>query len=305
MSYTHNRYIVKGLTQTKTMVDSKLANSNFLRVTTTSANNTITVKDNDYNTLGSILLYAVGDTIHLQKSPNDNVSSSGEVVVSATNLGTAYNNQIINSQDFSGSGWTLTNITATHNDAVAPDGTTTACKIEGTAGSSQKSVANGSLADTGGALTWSLYVKGTGVLSFITNTFWGDRSPDHCILKVNVATGAIKDEFDNWHGAQTHDCGNGWWRVEMSSTVGYGASGAIYVYVADDMDALRGAVSTDTTAKWIWGAQFEDTQGESGVNGTSANMDESGDNAGPFIRTSGAALTEYFSFDEITTTGLS
>ena len=51
MSYTQNRFKAKGVTLTDSVLDSTLARSNFVRITTTSAQNTITVKDNNKNIL--------------------------------------------------------------------------------------------------------------------------------------------------------------------------------------------------------------------------------------------------------------
>lgn len=86
MSYIQNRFIVKGNTLTDSVHDSTLARSNFVRITTTSAQNTITVKDNDKNLLGSILLYTEGDTIVITKGVADRISTTGTAVISGTNL---------------------------------------------------------------------------------------------------------------------------------------------------------------------------------------------------------------------------
>ena len=85
MSYTQNRFKAKGVTLTDSVLDSTLARSNFVRITTTSAQNTITVKDNNKNILGSILLYTVGDTIIIDKNVTDRISTSGTAVCSSTN----------------------------------------------------------------------------------------------------------------------------------------------------------------------------------------------------------------------------
>jgi hypothetical protein len=121
MSYTQNRYIVKGLTKTEAkLVDSRLAKSAFCRITTTGTNNTITVKDKNGVTLGSTLLYAAGDTIQLLKHPEDSVSSTGEIIISATNLGTDYTNNFVSSEQFGTSpGWWQNTGCSLKEDAVA------------------------------------------------------------------------------------------------------------------------------------------------------------------------------------------
>jgi hypothetical protein len=84
MSFTDNRYKVKGTSQTGQLLDDDFNNSHFVRVVSSTSNNTITVKDIDSNTLGTVLLYAAGDIIVIEKKPTDKLTSSGNVIASGS-----------------------------------------------------------------------------------------------------------------------------------------------------------------------------------------------------------------------------
>ena len=129
MSYTDNRFKAKGVTVIDPIQNTTLVRSHIVRFTTTSANNTITEKDGDGNVIGTVLLYADGDTVHLEKYPGHTFTTTGSGVISSTAGTVSASNMIRNNIafDLSSSGaWYKNNCTITANTTIAPDGTLTA-----------------------------------------------------------------------------------------------------------------------------------------------------------------------------------
>ena len=84
MAYS-GTFIIKGTAVAGTLSDNAIGNAQFVRVTATAGTNTITVKDGDGTTLGTVYLHAAGDVITIEKHPKDTITSSG--AVSATAVG--------------------------------------------------------------------------------------------------------------------------------------------------------------------------------------------------------------------------
>jgi hypothetical protein len=82
MAYT-GTFIIKGTVIAGTLSNNNIGNAHFVRITATAGTNTITVKDIDVNTLGTVYLHAAGDVITIEKDPTDTLSSSGAVSATA------------------------------------------------------------------------------------------------------------------------------------------------------------------------------------------------------------------------------
>jgi hypothetical protein len=82
MAYT-GTFIIKGTAIAGTLSNNNIGKAHFVRITATAGTNTITVKDIDVNTLGTIYLHAAGDVITIEKDPTDTLSSSGAVSATA------------------------------------------------------------------------------------------------------------------------------------------------------------------------------------------------------------------------------
>lgn len=78
-------FIVKGTASNAaaTLSDSTVGSAQFVRIVTTAAANTITIKDTDTNVLGTVYLHAAGDSVIIEKTPSDTVSSSGNASAAA------------------------------------------------------------------------------------------------------------------------------------------------------------------------------------------------------------------------------
>ena len=82
MAYS-GTFIIKGSAIAGTLTNNNIGKAHFVRITTTAGTNTITVKDSDTNTLGTVYLHAAGDVITIEKDPSETISSSGTVSATA------------------------------------------------------------------------------------------------------------------------------------------------------------------------------------------------------------------------------
>ena len=82
MAYS-GTFIIKGTAIAGTLSNNNIGKAHFVRITTTVGTNTITVKDIDTNTLGTVYLHTAGDVITIEKDPTETISSSGAVSATA------------------------------------------------------------------------------------------------------------------------------------------------------------------------------------------------------------------------------
>ena len=384
MSYTENRFKAKGVTLTDSVLDSTLARSNFVRITTTSAQNTITVKDNNKNILGSILLYTAGDTIIIDKNVTDRISTSGTAVCSSTNwvpadqtvknycdnsekieswtqnstttginatettlaanINATQNyipvasttnfstsvvaevestNEVVSfsdissnvfpySQDLDNAYWGKARSTVTADQAVAPDGTTTADLVTQVTSTQAGAIYKNSYSPlTNGAVyTYSAhakYVTGSDIkflrLQDYSMTGGGVMNQTY----FNIETGAIGTS-DSDHTAVSTDVGNGWFRFTITVTSGNTGGNFAFYRVNED----GGGIATQNDTYLMWGLQLEIasvatpylpttsaalaglTNVTRGVNGTTAASASSGDTVGTgkYIAPDGTATAD-------------
>jgi hypothetical protein len=383
MSYTQNRFKAKGVTLTDSVLDSTLARSNFVRITTTSAQNTITVKDNNKNILGSILLYTAGDTIIIDKNVTDRISTSGTAVCSSTNwvpanqtvknycdnsekieswtqssatteinatettlaanINTTQNyipvasttnfstsvvaeidgNEVVSfsdissnvfpySQDLDNAYWGKARSTVTADQAVAPDGTTTADLVTQVTNTQGGAIYKNSYSPiTNGAVyTYSAhakYVTGSDIKFLLMQDY--NMTGGGVMNKTffNIETGAIGTS-DSDHTATTTNVGNGWFRFTI--TVTSGSTGGNFAFYRVNEDG--GGIATQNDTCLMWGLQLEIasvatpylpttsaalaglTNVTRGVNGTTAASASSGDTVGTgkYIAPDGTATAD-------------
>jgi hypothetical protein len=383
MSYTQNRFKAKGVTLTDSVLDSTLARSNFVRITTTSAQNTITVKDNNKNILGSILLYTAGDTIIIDKNVTDRISTSGTAVCSSTNwvpanqtvknycdnsekieswtqssatteinatettlaanINTTQNyipvasttnfstsvvaeidgNEVVSfsdissnvfpySQDLDNAYWGKARSTVTADQAVAPDGTTTADLVTQVTNTQGGAIYKNSYSPiTNGAVyTYSAhakYVTGSDIKFLLMQDY--NMTGGGVMNKTffNIETGAIGTS-DSDHTVTTTNVGNGWFRFTI--TVTSGSTGGNFAFYRVNEDG--GGIATQNDTCLMWGLQLEIasvatpylpttsaalaglTNVTRGVNGTTAASASSGDTVGTgkYIAPDGTATAD-------------
>ena len=83
MSFTDNRYIFKGTYNSGTIVNSNFNRAHFVRITAGASEVTVTLKDKDsIQTLGTVLIYSTGETIIVEKKPEETISTDKTVYAS-------------------------------------------------------------------------------------------------------------------------------------------------------------------------------------------------------------------------------
>ena len=76
--------IIKGTSTGNTTISASNFNrAHFVRIQTTAANNTITLKDSSGSTLGTLVLHDAGDSIIIEKHPTETIETSGNAYASA------------------------------------------------------------------------------------------------------------------------------------------------------------------------------------------------------------------------------
>jgi hypothetical protein len=153
----------------------------------------------------------------------------------------ASTNEILQSESFA---WTNQNITLTANAIDAPDGTTTADKIEATAADAYVSTTMTGLVSDTGEKTFSLFIKG------------GDAAQTTVDLQP-LAGGAVTTHTVNWSGGVPTPSGtgtmialaDGWYRWEMQVTNESKTQMKVWI---------RPAGPTATEYIYVWGAQYEE-----------------------------------------------
>lgn len=165
----------------------------------------------------------------------------------------AATNRILRSQDLSVSPWASTNMTATANAATAPDGTTTATKLEMGSGAAAGARHQQIITAVGASVTGSVFAKkGSGPneanLFRLYNAFTGANP---LTVALNFDTGAVT-YLAGSSGATVEAHSDGWWRISLSSA-GHTAGDLMLFEVG-------GANLPDTPGRFSywWGAQYED-----------------------------------------------
>jgi hypothetical protein len=163
-------------------------------------------------------------------------------------------NLVTYSEDFTNAAWGKVNFTATGNATTAPDGTTTADKLEVTATGVATVGSRASLTIAGTAAAYTVYVKqGTGAT--VANTFLLRNET----TATNLIGGTLNYSTGVWAytvgstGVTVQNAGNGWWRLTLAASSGITAGNAVTIYYGY-------AGGTSVTAGdhfFIWGAQLE------------------------------------------------
>ena len=200
---------------------------------------------------------ATQDYIPVASTTNFSTSVVAEIettneVVSFTDIS---ENRIPNSSDFTASNWTAltNNATFTANQAVAPDGTTTAASLVASGSGTSSYMGSVDVPSVASVMTFSCFVKGSGFLQIYTNTFWISTG----FVNINAADGVIGSSATVANISST-SVGNDWYRVQFSfPSSSVVANGMIFIGSMDSNTAARAAVSSNTVTNYIWGWQME------------------------------------------------
>ncbi len=191
--------------------------------------------------LDNVSVQEIIDTNNIPRINYDSNGENGHWLLEPTST-----NLVPYSEDFE-NGYTKVNSSVDLNDAVAPDGTTTANKFNSTAtGSSiSKSNANSS------ALfhTVSIFLK-KGTIDIVTLTVTGGSPAISASTTVNLTSGTITASSGNGSITPTiTNFGNDWYRITASST----SNGN----VANPTISIVNSSTTASGYFYMWGLQFE------------------------------------------------
>jgi len=153
---------------------------------------------------------------------------------------------------FDDAAWSKTNVTVTANAIAAPDGTTTADKVEAaTTAATILSQNAGAVGTT--TMTFSIYGKqGSGATD--ANVFVirnSTTSTNLLAYTVNWTTGVVTVTGGSG-SVSSVDAGNGWWRIIATVSSGITAGNTMLAY-----SAFAGGSETAGEFSYIWGAQLE------------------------------------------------
>ena len=163
----------------------------------------------------------------------------------ALKLEPARTNKVSTSNDFNGSGWNKSNLTATANQVVSPDGTLNASKLEMTGNGSLRNNSEISFND---GYAYSIFVK-KGNSRYVTI-----RS---AFFTQSFSVGFDLDTLSAQTNGKIEDYGNDWYRLSISKNISGDAdkSGYFYLYLPD---SLGDQTSVSGNYVYAYGGQIED-----------------------------------------------
>ena len=164
-------------------------------------------------------------------------------------------NLCLQSQTFDNASWSKSNVTVTADQAAAPDGTTTADKVEGAAGAAGGAQIYQTWAATATAFTYSVYIKkGSGATDCNKIVVRNQTTTTTLIaVNINLDTGALAYDTGA-SGASVTTLANGWYRVSIVISSGVTVTDSMRVYAG-----FTGAAETPGEYSYLWGAQLEAT----------------------------------------------
>jgi len=258
---TSNRLLGQGGNGTYTNIDAGYQNfpNDWIRIwavgTTTGTDgatvgmspNATTFNITNWTTAGTEEIYVWGLQYEDNVSfPTSYIPTEGSTVtraadvasISGDNFGTFRTNLLKYSEEFDQASWAKTNTTITPNDAIAPNGTQTAERLQATTASTARTYQDVSVTP-GATYVASIYAKaGTS-----TNIIFREDSEDSYIVLVDLLTGAVTGGVGGT--GFSIPVGNGWYRVGYVGSV----TGSNF----------RPEVRTSSTDYiYVWGAQLEE-----------------------------------------------
>lgn len=166
----------------------------------------------------------------------------------------ARTNQILRSDDFSQSNWTKEFTTVTNNDAVSPDGNTTADKIVEDSSTNFHTVSQYLAGfSLGNVIALSIYAKAAGRTRFIiqTDAGGGAGSADYDLSAVTASSGS--GVFSN---GSIMSIGNGWYRCSAICTTTAAGPIGIKIILVHPTNGTS-YTGDGTSGLYLWGAQME------------------------------------------------
>ena len=157
-------------------------------------------------------------------------------------------NKVYTSNDFNGSGWSLSNLTATSNQVISPDGTLNASKLEMTGAGTLRNQSEASFND---GYAYSIFIK-KGNSRYVTI-----RS---AFFTQSIVVGFDLDTLTAQTNGKIEDYGNDWYRLSITKDISGDAdkSGFFYLYLPN---SLGSQTSVSGNYNYFYGGQIEDGSG--------------------------------------------
>ena len=173
-------------------------------------------------------------------------------------------NLLRRSSEFDNAYWSVSGLTVTPNDFVAPDGTLTADKLaEGTDTGEHRIFSAASAVTAGATYSGSCFVRAAG-RAFIQTIFsasssWGGLSAILC--KFDLTTMTVVSSGSSVLSAAIKDVGGGWVRISVTAACVATTPGSGISVILTNNGAPTTGIDTytgdGTSGIYIWGAQLE------------------------------------------------
>jgi len=207
-------------------------NNNYKPLPFTTTRNSIATRVNKEG-----LIEVVGNDV-----PRIDYTDSADGVLLLEN---SRSNKVSTSNDFNGSGWNISNLTATANQVISPDGTLNASKLLMTGDGSLRNQSEASFND---GYAYSIFVKkGNSRYVTIRSAFFTQSF--NCGFDLDNLTAETNGKIE--------DYGNDWYRLSITKNISGDAdrSGFFYVYLPN---SLGSTTSVSGNYAYFYGGQIED-----------------------------------------------
>lgn len=204
------------------------------------------------------------------------VNSAGNIVTTP-----ASKNLLTFTEEFANAAWTKTDTTVTANNALAPDGNSTADTLtEGSAGTGQVG-ATGSVPSAGATATYSIYLK-RGNTDWVRIQVFNGANGFRAWF--NLGTGAVGTAgavgTGSLTGASIASAGDGWYRCILTGAI---PSASAYSAFTNTASADNSSTRVSGGDYLAWGAQLE-----------------TGSTATSYVRNFGGLFPPRFDYDPVT-----
>ena len=168
---------------------------------------------------------------------------------------------VLRSQEFDNAAWNKVNSSVTANDAVAPDGTTTADKLVENAGTGSKTLDKPNISVSSGAIyTVSFFAKKS-QRHFLQISMFAPEFGINAFGNFNLALGVL-GSLGSDSTATIRDFGNGWFLCSLTSTaITSSSTSGFSARLVTSATSVRAESYTGdgTSGFFIWGAQIEES----------------------------------------------
>ena len=191
-----------------------------------------------------------------QLDPRITFTRASTATYYGTQTAKAEENLLLQSQTFDNASWTKTRSTVTANDTAAPDGTTTADKIQQNAGATTAGLCQQSATSvSGSSYVISVFAKAGTNKNFllVQDTLFTTAGSEVWFDVLNGTVGTIERPAS--HTASIVSVGNGWFRCIVQFTASVSNAGNVVFYAAQTDNTTT--VTDDQGFIYLWGAQLE------------------------------------------------